>query len=307
MKVIALLPFKNEEHLLPTYLSNVQPVCDEIIAIDDSSTDNSRQIMEDAGVIVKGYEDTEHLKGGFSAGLMRQNLFNYARESNGTHFVCLDADETFTTNFVPIARDIISQLNMGEKVSMQWLALWKSSTHYRDDSTVWSRNFKDFIVCDNPSLEYDQNYFLCEGRTIGPNNDRTLRRLEVEHGAVLHYQFTFYNNFHLKQSWYRVGELVHKSHSAIGEINSKYSITMLESNVGMKEMPKEWYEGIPLPNFPNFDPDWNEKYFMKKNLLPDIYKHFDDYGVEYFEPLDIWHVPQLKNYFIKQTGRKPRL
>ena len=53
MKVIGILPFKNEERFLPTYLSNVQPVCDEIIAIDDHSTDNSRQIMEDAGVIVK--------------------------------------------------------------------------------------------------------------------------------------------------------------------------------------------------------------------------------------------------------------
>ena len=58
MKVIGILPFKNEEHFLPTYLSNVKPICDEIIAVDDYSTDNSRKIMEDAGVIVKGYEDT---------------------------------------------------------------------------------------------------------------------------------------------------------------------------------------------------------------------------------------------------------
>ena len=306
MKIIGLIPFKNEEHLLPTYLSNVQPVCDDIIAIDDNSTDNSRQIMEDAGVIVKEYEDTEKLKGGFSAGLMRQNLFNYARESNGTHFVCLDADETFTSNFVPIARDIMSQLNIGEKVTMQWLALWKSSTHYRNDYTVWSNNFKDFIVCDDPSYEYDANRFLCEARTLGPNNDNTMRRLEVEHGAVLHYQFTFYNSFHLKQSWYRVGELVQRGQSAIRDINNKYSITLLENNVGMTKMPEEWIENIPLPDIPNFDPEWNEKYFIKKDLLTDIYKHFDKYGAEYFEQLDIWHVPQLRNYFIKQTGRTPR-
>ena len=62
MKVIGLIPFKNEEYFLPTYLSNVKPICDEIIAVDDHSTDNSRKIMEDAGVIVKGYEDTEKLK-----------------------------------------------------------------------------------------------------------------------------------------------------------------------------------------------------------------------------------------------------
>ena len=217
MKVIGILPFKNEEKFLPTYLSNVQPICDEIIAVDDHSTDNSRQIMEDAGVIVKGYEDTEKLKGGWTCGLIRQHLFNYAREAGGTHFVCLDADETFTSNFVPIARDIMSQLEPGEKVHMQWLALWKSYTAYRDDHTVWSRNFKDFIVADHPDLDYSYNY-MCEGRTIGPNNNDTLRTLEVEHGGVLHYQFACFNNFLLKQAWCQVGELVRdalqiKSHS----------------------------------------------------------------------------------------------
>ena len=39
---------------------------------------------------------------------------------------------------------------------------------------------------------------------------------------------------------------------------------------------------------------WKRKYFMRKNLLPDIYRHFDEYGVEYFKDLNVWHIPQLK-------------
>ena len=294
MKIIGLLPFKNEEHFLPTYLSNVQPVCDEIIAVDDNSTDNSRQIMEDAGVIIQGYEDTEYLRGGWNCGLIRQHLFRYGREAGGTHFVCLDADETFTSNFVPIARDIISQLEPGEKAQLQWLALWKSCTHYRHDHTVWSNNFKDFIVHDDPALTYEYE-FMCEGRTIGWHDDNTLRKLEVEHGAVLHYQFAYFNNFLLKQAWCSIGELVQQGPGAIHNINAKYSICYLDDSVGMREMPAEWIEGIPLPDIPNFDPTWNEKYFMRKNLLPDIYRHFDEYGVEYFKDLNVWHIPQLRN------------
>ena len=151
MKVIGLIPFKNEEHFLPTYLSNVKPICDEIIAVDDHSTDNSRKIMEDAGVIVKGYEDTEKLKGGWTCGLIRQHLFNYGREAGGTHFVCLDADETFTSNFVPIARDIMSQLEPGEKVRMQWLALWKSCTHFRNCLLYTSPSPRDGLLSRMPS------------------------------------------------------------------------------------------------------------------------------------------------------------
>ena len=63
----------------------------------------------------------------------------------------------------------------------------------------------------------------------------------------------------------------------------------------MKEMPKEWIEGIPTPDIPNFDPTWDEKYFLRKNLLPDIYRHFDTYGVGYFGGLNIWQIPQLRN------------
>ena len=56
----------------------------------------------------------------------------------------------------------MSQLEPGEKVRMQWLALWKSCTHFRNDYTVWSNNFKDFIVRDDPSLDYTYKYDVTE-------------------------------------------------------------------------------------------------------------------------------------------------
>jgi hypothetical protein len=43
-----------------------------------------------------------------------------------------------------------------------------------------------------------------------------------------------------------------------------------------------------------YDPEWGEESFARKDLLPGIMKYFDDYGVEYFKDLDIWHIPQLK-------------
>ena len=52
MKVIALLPFKNEEWVLKSYLYSVSQICDQIIAIDDESIDGSSKILEDSGATV---------------------------------------------------------------------------------------------------------------------------------------------------------------------------------------------------------------------------------------------------------------
>tara|TARA_B100000378_G_scaffold165425_1_gene133191 strand:- start:602 stop:1528 length:927 start_codon:yes stop_codon:yes gene_type:complete len=308
MKVIALLPFRNEEWCLPSYLHNTTKIVDEIIAIDDGSIDSSAKILEDAGAKVYSSEKLIKFNSGWSEGSIRAELLKLGREAGGTHFVCLDADETFTNPLVENFQELIPQLQPGEKMSLQWLALWKSYSSYRHDATVWSNNWKDFVVCDDPSLSYNHNQHMHVGRTpvsVSDINNESWRRLENEHGAVMHFQFSAYNNFQLKQCWLRCSELIQEPHNFQG-INIKYSITLLEQNVGLEEMPKSWYDGIVLPKVENFDPEWKDSSFVRADLLPGIYKYFEDYGVEFFENLNIWHVPQLRNYFIKQTGRMPR-
>ena len=295
MKVIALLPFKNEEWCLPAYLHNTKVIVDEIIAIDDGSTDNSVKILEDAGAKVYSSEKLRNFNSGWSEGSIRAELLKLGREAGGTHFVCLDADESFSNNFAVLAKQILPQVKPGKKIAMQWLALWKSYTHYREDSTVWSDNWKDFIFADDPSLSYNSEQHMHLGRTpVSPNEsgDSNWLRIDQNIGTVLHFQFSAYNNFQLKQSWFRCSELI-QSPGTEAEINAKYSITLLDDNVGLKEMPEVWYEGIPMPTV-GYDPEWGEESFARKDLLPGIMKYFDDYGVEYFKGLDIWHIPQLK-------------
>ena len=294
MKVIALLPFKNEEWCLPAYLHNTKVIVDEIIAIDDGSTDNSVKILEDAGAKVYSSEKLRNFNSGWSEGSIRAELLKLGREAGGTHFVCLDADESFSNNFAVLAKQILPQVKPGKKIAMQWLALWKSYTHYREDSTVWSDNWKDFIFADDPSLSYNSEQHMHLGRTpVSPDEsgDSNWLRIDQNIGTVLHFQFSAYNNFQLKQSWFRCSELI-QSPGTEAEINAKYSITLLDDNVGLKEMPEVWYEGIPMPTV-GYDPEWSEESFARKDLLPGILKYFDDYGVEYFKGLDIWHIPQL--------------
>lgn len=297
MKIIALLLFKNEEWILPTYLSNVLPVVDEIVALDDGSTDNSVEILLNAGAKVIRCDDVLNDKEWGAKRTHREHLLKTGRECGGTHFVMLDADETFTSNFISSSREIISSLKPGQKLSMQWLALWKSLTHFRNDNTVWSNNYKDFIVADAHGLSYTWDGVTAHsvGRTPGSNHG-TWMRLNPQFGAVLHYQFSAWNSFQLKQCWYKCLELCNRGQSAARTINSNYSITMLDSNVGMSEMPSSWTESVVIPKIQIYDSEWKKESYIPSYLymLEDIHRMFEKYGVDYFKDLEIWHIPQLK-------------
>lgn len=293
MKVIALIPFRNEEWILPTCLASVKPVCDEIICIDDASTDKSKEIALSYGCTV--YENDALTNLGWSEHHIREKLLKLGREAGGTHFVCLDADEAFTAQFLPVAKQIMARLEPGQKLGMQWLAMWKSLEHYKDDQSVWSNNYKDFIVCDDGSISYPYQW-LHVGRTPGENNDRTFLRLNLKYGGVMHYQFSDWKNFQIKQCYYRCAELVKKPGLEIA-VNQQYSITLDDPNSVVRAAPESWYSLYPKPDLFARPRDWRWERIML---------YFDEYGAEYFEKLNIWHVPELKEEFCKRVGRQPR-
>lgn len=296
MKLIALLPVKNEEWILPTYLSTMCEIADLIIAIDDGSTDDSRLLIEQAGGVV--YENDVKNNIGWSEHHIRERLLDLGREHGGTHFICLDADESFTTNFITHSRKLIPAMNPGQKLSMHWLALWKSTYFYRDDSSVWSNNYKDFVFCDDGVSRYEYA-FLGVGRTPGQNNESTLIKLDSEtYGGVLHFQFSCWSRFQMKQAWYRCSELINASDSVVG-INDKYKITLEDSSASLTRLPLKWIESVCMPE----DVDGDE---VKSWHLFSILEFFDKYGVTFFEPLQIWHIERLRNEFFQRVSRYPK-
>jgi len=291
MKIIALLPVRNEAWVLPTFLSSVKPLCDEIIAINNGSTDSSREILQKNNVIIK---DIPSPKGKpFAMSTLRQELLNLGRERGGTHFIWLDADEAFTYPFIKNGREIISKLVPGQKIILHWLALWDSINEYRDDDSVWSNNYKDFIVCDDKKSNFEYK-FLSEARTNGKNENYI--KLPTNEGAVLHYQFSAWEHFQMKQAWYRCSELIKNPNNA-QNINITYSITLKDNDIKTKNIPREWLNTISVPNINNLSISQH---------YTEIINWFDDYGINFFEPLEIWHIKKLKDEFKKRMDRNPK-
>jgi len=291
MKLIALIPFKNEEWILPTCLSSLKNVCDEVICIDDASSDKSKEIAISFGCKVYDNEKITNL--GWSEHHIREKLLSLGREAGGTHFICIDADEAITAQFSKNAKKILESLKPGQKLTMQWLAMWKSIHHYRNDNSVWSNNFKDFIVCDDKKIYYDYKW-LHVGRTPGINNEQTLLRLNPKFGAIMHYQFSDWTNFQIKQCYLRCAELI-KRPGAENAINQQYSITLDSSDVYVNLAPEEWYKDYIMPDMFSLKKDWR---------LQRIMNYFEECGPGFFKNLDIWHLNLLKDEYRKNFGKE---
>lgn len=279
MKVVGITPIKNEAAFIDTYASSLSQICDKIIVLDDNSTDNSVELLSNySKVEVVKLEDNNGWGG------KRSYLYNLARDYSATHIVALDADEAFTNPFIENFGNIITQLKPGFKFAMQWLAMWKTTNHYRNDYSVWSNNFKDFLIHDDGKINYDGGW-IHEPRLPVTEN---YIKVPTELGAVFHYQFSCWDAFQIKQSWYRCLERVKNTHKDAGQINQTYRITLDDNNVNLTQIPENWRENIKEPNL-------DEIYNGSLWRINDIKNWFDEYGVNHFKDLDIWHVNEIKN------------
>ena len=207
MKLIALIAFKNEEQFLKYILPQLTEICDVILGHDDDSTDKSRQIFAGfGGILIPRARSLKWGNGGEYQ--VRSALLEAGRKNGGTHFVCLDADELFTTDILRELSESISALQPGFALSLKWISCWIDSNTgqltYQPNAIV----YKDFIFADKAGLEFPHG-MIHISRT--PTN-ATHHIRSSSSGGVLHLQNLNYENFLAKQLWYQLSEVVFSNH-----------------------------------------------------------------------------------------------
>ncbi len=297
MNVIALIPFRNEARYLPVCLASLKGVADMIIGLDDDSSDDSAAIVRGHGGIVLSLADGVS---GFSQGkeiVIRQRLLDEGRRRGGTHFMCIDADEALTAPFRTYGRALMEKLGPGQKLALPWLTLWGSPRHYRDgDLSKFHRIYRAVIVRDAPDLPPYQG-FLHMPRTPGSDARGNVTKVLTSRGALLHYTAADLDGYKYKIAWYHCVELV-RDPSGSERINRFYFRDWDETHLKLKAVPEAWLEGLPAPGQgAGQDVSWHHA---------EIIRLFDSHGIVFFEPLEIWHVPGLRDEFVRRTGREPR-
>ena len=250
------------------------------------------QIAEDSGALVFEYiNEEEH---SWSELNVRRKLLELGREHGGTHFICIDADEAVSSNLKDNL-DVLEKLDKGDVIIMQWIGLWKRLDRYKTDSSVWSNNYKDFIFKDDGKTDFPE-VKLHTPRT--PTEGWKRIKIEKNIGNILHFQFSNWEAFQIKQCFYRCRDLIENEGKKIKEINAKYAITNDTNRykskfvkdvyelTTTKQINKNWVQGIKLPST-------DKIYDQGVWRLKVIEEWFNTFGTSYFEELDIWQVKEI--------------
>ncbi len=291
-KIIALLTFKNESWVLQEYINAIKKITNHMVVYDNGSTDNSVQILKDAGALFA--EKSTKITEGYQEYELRKLLLEEGRKHGGTHFICIDADEVFSDVFYTHAKETILSLRPGQSLWMDWVTLYQNEFTERVDG-VYKKISKNFIFCDREDLAFSY-VFLGVSRTPGDLKDRVV--LDRSKGSVIHYQYLNTKRSDMKRVWYMCYEHTKHQRSPI-RINTTYEIQKERKGIPVKQLTKDTSYTIIDRSILAYEPkkDWR---------FQQILEWFTVYGVEFFEPLDIWNTKEFMEIFLEKTGRPPK-
>ena len=292
MKIIALMPVRNEAWVLAHSLSCLSAFCDVVLVNDQDSEDESREICRRFPKVVL-VESSARL----ICEEARWQLLDAARDYDGFNLLwCTDADELMSpqlaTRFFDGQRDALAP---GTVVECLYYHLWSRADRYRRDGYPYAPYWKQIGLLDDRHMDYSRarRLPLHEPRVPLEGAAGTIRAADL---PVLHLQWLLAERNQMKQAWYRCREFMDGSKTAAA-VNEFYSVTLPDARVHTEDVPAPWVQDVTFPDLAvDRLPSWQER---------DILGWFDQYTPEFFEPLEIWHIAVLRDEFRRRVGRSP--
>jgi hypothetical protein len=229
MRLIGLMPVRNEDWCLGLTLRAALMWCDEMVVFLHACTDRSAQIVHDVaaefacdsagrGRIFTMFDSDPK----WSEMSHRWAMLNAARQRGATHIALIDADEVLTGNllhgdllrpndaFPPLLfRQYIANLPQGIILQLPWLALPRTTERYLTTGTFGKLQRVSVAFKDDPSMRwetrngYDHHHREPMGAIGG-----VYTPLKPEDGGLMHLQFLSERRLKAKQALYQMTELL---------------------------------------------------------------------------------------------------
>lgn len=250
MKLVAIMPVRNEAWILGSSLRALLMWVDEVAVLCHACTDASLNIMGELQSEVPGrihlaissdplWEEMDH----------RQLLLECARVNGATHIVTVDADEILSGNLLPSIQSWVEQTPVNAILQVPWVSCRGALDRYHT-SGIWSQQDVSIAWRDNPRCHWAarNGYHFHHRHPMGPSFIAYTRIRGVQRGGLMHLQFVSDRRLRAKQALYLMQEVTRwPGRMKPEELNRMYGLAVYGSYDSAKpdlqtaQAPAEWW------------------------------------------------------------------
>jgi hypothetical protein len=158
MKLIGLMPARNEEWVLGLSLRAAVRWCDVVVVLDHASTDGTLRVIDDVasetGRVLRLRDENPE----WDEMRHRQRMLSAAREHGATHVALVDADEVLTGNLLSVIRGHIEALTDGEMLYLPGYNLRGGIDRYHANG-IWGNRWFATAFKDDPRASWRGDQF----------------------------------------------------------------------------------------------------------------------------------------------------
>jgi hypothetical protein len=290
MRLIGMLPCRNEDWVLGLSARAALMWCDALVILNHASTDGTWEIVRELnhefpdrvflGVNADpNWQEMEH----------RQGLLDAARHYGATHLAIIDADEILSGNLLNSIRTHIETMAPGWILQLPGYNLRGGLDRYHANG-IWGQGWFSTAFGDDPRLNWSGDRF--HQREPGGLAMRQHRPIMQGQGGIMHLWGASERRLRAKHAAYKMIETLRWPSKSKQDIDRLYNLAFVpsanmqfEQNWRYAEVPAEWWAPysdlrtcVKLDSIP-----WQEEMCRTLHV---------EHGAERFSGLDLFGVTE---------------
>jgi hypothetical protein len=224
MKLVGLMPVRNEDWVLGLSLRVALLWCDSVVVLLHECVDGSQGIVEqvirenDKGRII-----VTRATGEWTEMQHRQQMLEHARAAGATHIAITDADEVLSGNLIPgpiCGVPLEYAIKEGAMLQLPLYYMRGSVTRYHSNG-IWGNRWTDVAFRDNPAAHWGGDNF--HARAPRGAAWQPYRPIEQGQGGIMHLWACTGRRIRAKCALYKVTERLRWPHKSLSDIDRMYS------------------------------------------------------------------------------------
>lgn len=160
--IIAVSVVKNEEYYLPSFLKHLNNYVDGYVFLDDGSTDNTINILENEPKVLKIIKNKvtdsiDYDEAGNRKKILKET-YKLTKDFNNVWVLCCDPDERFETRFLKKMHDLTESNNPNNLYGLHFRELHNDFKHYRCDG-IWNNKTKYILFPIQKDMDFSTYKF----------------------------------------------------------------------------------------------------------------------------------------------------